>query len=63
MANETSTKKDNQQPPKGFPVVAIGASAGGLEAVKELFENERSWGTRIVLLRRNVQSLNQSGHV
>ncbi len=39
MANETNIEKDNRQQPEGFPIVAIGASAGGLEAVKELLEN------------------------
>jgi two-component system CheB/CheR fusion protein len=31
-------KKQHEDPPKPFPVVAIGASAGGIEAITHLFE-------------------------
>ena len=35
----SNPEEDSQPPPKAFPVVGIGASAGGLEAVRELLEH------------------------
>lgn len=36
---ETIPTKKEQHPSPSFPIVAIGASAGGLEALEQFFEN------------------------